>query len=349
MDKIMIEYADAVIGLQYGDEAKSKLAAHLSKTGKYTHTVRFSGSNNAGHTIYVNGKKYVFHSVPVGVAYGIKSIIGPGCVVNVEHFFNELRELEDAGINTGGLIYIANNAHIITDSHLSEDRSDSKIGTTKRGNGPAYRDKYAREGTRASEIKELQPYLIDIHKEFYNPDNTCRILFEGAQGFYLDIDWGDYPYVTSSHCTVGSAILNGVPPQKIRRIYGAAKIYETYVGAKEFEPKEAIFEKIRELGGEYGATTGRPRQCNWLNLDNLKKAAQFNGVTHLVVSKMDILRELGCWSLIEKNERLLFSTEHGMKSYIEQTVDPLADIEFMWSDNPHDIGERNPFKEVANA
>ena len=345
----MIEYADVVIDLQQGDSGKGKISNHLAKTGKYTHTIRFNGSNNCGHTIYLNGKKVVTHSIPVGVLHGIKSIIGPGCVVNVEHFFNELRELEDAGINTHGLIYIANNAHIITDSHLSEDRSDSKIGTTKRGNGPAYRDKYAREGTRASQVAELQPYLIDIYEELYNTDNECRILFEGAQGFYLDIDWGDYPYVTSSHCTVGSAILNGVPPQKIRRIYGAAKIYETYVGAKEFEPQDPVFQKIRELGDEYGATTGRPRQCNWLNLDNLKKAAQVNGVTHLIVSKMDILRELGQWNLIEKEEVLTFRSECGMKSYIEGAVDPLAQMEIYWCSNPHDIGESNPLKEAANA
>jgi adenylosuccinate synthase len=289
----------------------------------------------------VNGKKVVTHSIPVGVLHGIKSIIGPGCVVNVEHFFNELREIEDAGINTRGLVYIANNAHIITDNHLSEDRGDVKIGTTKRGNGPAYRDKYAREGTRASQIAELQPYLIDMYEEFYGPnkDWEARILFEGAQGFYLDIDWGDYPYVTSSHCTVGSAILNGVPPKKIRRVYGVGKIYETYVGAKEFEPADPIFAEIRELGGEYGATTGRPRQCNWINIDNLRKALSINGVTHLVLNKVDILRTLRTHKAYVNNKLLTFTDEDDIKSYIEDAAFFSGVEQVLWSDNPHDISD----------
>ena len=334
----MIAYADVIVDLQQGDSGKGKVANHLAQHENYTHVVRYNGSNNAGHTIYVNGKKVVTHSIPVGVLHGIKSIIGPGCVVNVEHFFNELREIEDAGINTRDLIYIANNAHVITDSHLSEDRGDSKIGTTKRGNGPAYRDKYAREGTRASQVAELQPYLIDIYEEFYNPDNECRILFEGAQGFYLDIDWGDYPYVTSSHCTVGGAILNGVPARRIRRVYGVGKIYETYVGAKDFEPNDPIFREIREFAGEYGATTGRPRQCNWLNLDNLIKAANINGVTHLVINKMDILREFTRWHAYHKGQLLTWHTEADMKEYITDWMMEQIDV-FHWSDNPHDIGK----------
>lgn len=333
----MIDYADVVVDLQYGDSGKGKVSSYLAKEGNYTHVVRFSGGNNAGHTIYVNGKKVVTHSIPVGVLHGIKSIIGPGCVVNVEHFFNELREIEDAGINTRGLVYIANNAHIITDSHLSEDRGDVKIGTTKRGNGPAYRDKYAREGTRASEIAELQPYLIDVYEELHDSRDACRILFEGAQGFYLDIDWGDYPYVTSSHCTVGSAILNGVPPKNIRRTYGVGKIYETYVGAKEFEPADPIFAQIRELGGEYGATTGRPRQCNWINVDNLSKAMDINGVTHLVLNKVDILRNLNTFKAYVDNKLLTFRGEDDIKSYIEDVAYTSGVEKVIWSDNPHNL------------
>jgi adenylosuccinate synthase len=336
----MIDYADVVVDLQQGDSGKGKVANYLAKTGNYTHVVRYNGSNNAGHTIYVNGKKVVTHSIPVGVLHGIKSIIGPGCVVNVEHFFNELREIEDAGINTRGLVYIASNAHIITDSHLEEDRADSKIGTTKRGNGPAYSDKYARKGTRASQVEELKPYLVDMYEEFYKTgDWEARILFEGAQGFYLDIDWGDYPFVTSSHCTVGSAILNGIPPQKIRRVYGVGKIYETYVGAKSFEPADPVFAKIRELGGEYGATTGRPRQCNWLNLPNLKKAAEINGVTHLVINKVDILRQLGQHKIYTEGGLLTMRDEHDMKRVIEAAAYFAGVEQVIWSDNPHDLSD----------
>jgi adenylosuccinate synthase len=196
-----------------------------------------------------------------------------------------------------GLVFIAKNAHIITNEHLAEDASDSKIGTTKRGNGPAYRDKYARKGVRAEDVPELESYLVDVYQELHDGKYEAVALFEGAQGFGLDIDWGDYPYVTSSHCTTAGAMLNGVPPRSVRHVWGVAKCYETYVGNKKFETAAKIFSQIREVGQEYGATTGRPRQCNWLNIDLLKKAAKINGVTNLVINKMDVLREVGAWTV----------------------------------------------------
>jgi adenylosuccinate synthase len=330
----MINFADVILDLQQGDSGKGKISNSLVQTGDYTYSVRFNGSNNAGHTIYKDGKKIVTHSIPAGVLHGVKSIIGPGCVVNVDHFFDELDDLEDCGIDLNGLVYISKNTHIITSSHLEEDGRDTKIGTTKRGNGPAYRDKYDRKGIRASEVHELQPYLIDVYEEFHGKKG-CSVLFEGAQGFYLDVDWGDYPYVTSSHCTVGSAVMNGVPPQKIRKIYGAAKIYETYVGTKKFEPDDPVFEKIRGLGNEYGATTGRPRQCNWLDIDNLVKAARINGVTDLVVSKMDILRSIGMWCLYYHGKKLTFSSEMGIKDFITNQIG--SDVTIYWSDNPENL------------
>lgn len=330
----MIKFADVILDLQQGDSGKGKISNSLIQSGEYTHSVRFNGSNNAGHTIYVDGKKIVTHSIPAGVIHGIKSIIGPGCVLNVEHFFDEMDYLYDNGIDPDNLVFVSKNAHLITNKHLEEDSRDTEIGTTKRGNGPAYRDKYSRKGKRANDSYELQPYLIDIYEEFHGT-SECNILFEGAQGFYLDIDWGDYPYVTSSHCTVGSAIMNGVPPQKIRKIYGAAKIYETYVGSKKFEPNESIFQKIRELGNEFGATTGRARQCNWLNIDNLVKAVKINGVTDLVMSKMDILRELRSWNLYYKGRKLSFSSEWGIKDFISHQVG--KDVIVHWSDNPETI------------
>jgi adenylosuccinate synthase len=330
----MINFADVILDLQQGDSGKGKISNSLVQTGDYTHSVRFNGSNNAGHTIYKDGKKIVTHSIPAGVLHGVKSIIGPGCVVNVDHFFDELDDLEDCGIDLNGLVYISKNTHIITSSHLEEDGRDTKIGTTKRGNGPAYRDKYDRKGIRASEVHELQPYLIDVYEEFHGKKG-CSVLFEGAQGFYLDVDWGDYPYVTSSHCTVGSAVMNGVPPQKIRKVYGAAKIYETYVGTKKFEPDDLVFEKIRELGNEYGATTGRPRQCNWLDIDNLVKAAKINGITDLVVSKMDILRSVGVWCLYYRGKKLTFSSEMGIKEFIANQIG--SDVTIYWSDSPENL------------
>ena len=202
--------ADVIVDLQYGDCGKGKVASHLCKINDYTHVIRYNGGCNAGHTIYHNGKKLITHHIPCGVLHGIKSIIGPGCVLNVDQFFREIKELEDAGIETDGLIKVASNGHIITDFHLAQDKKDSEIGTTKRGNGPAYRDKYARKGMIALEMPDLSPYIIDMYEEIHNNEeyDEIKILFEGAQGFGLDIDWGDYPYVTSSHCTVGGAILN---------------------------------------------------------------------------------------------------------------------------------------------
>jgi adenylosuccinate synthase len=140
-------------------------------------------------------------------------------------------------------------------------------------------------------VAELSPYVIDIYDELYSQQDV-KILFEGAQGFGLDVDHGDYPYVTSSHCTTAAALLNGVPPQAVRKVWGVAKIYETYVGAKSFQPPNPVFDTIQEVGEEYGATTGRKRQCNWMNWDNLVKAINMNGVTDIVLNKMDVLREV---------------------------------------------------------
>ena len=147
--------ADIVVGVQHGDEAKGKVTHHLCRTNNYTHVLRFNGGCNAGHTIYHDGKKFVTHHIPAGVFYGVKSIIGSGCVLNVEQFFRELQELEDGGIDTKGKIFVAENAHVITSDHIQEEDAERKIGTTKRGNGPAYRDKYSRGGVQAKEIPAL--------------------------------------------------------------------------------------------------------------------------------------------------------------------------------------------------
>lgn len=331
--------ADIVVGVQAGDEAKGKVTHHLCKSGDYTHVLRFNGGCNAGHTIYHEGKKFVTHHIPAGVFYGIKSIIGSGCVVNVEQFFKELKELKDGGIDTDGKIFIARNAHIITDKHLEQDGRDSSIGTTKRGNGPAYRDKYNRTGVLASNLASLKPYLIDLYEEFHGEDKV-KILCEGAQGFELDIDWGDYPYVTSSHCTAAGAMLNGIPHRWIRNIWGVAKIYETYVGAKKFEPDSPVFPLLRSYGEEYGATTGRPRQCNWLDLNKLQKAVNVNGVNRLVINKMDVMRKLGQWTLIKDGKEKHFNDESDIKSFMsKQLEDPLSDKPMLlyFSDNKHSI------------
>lgn len=308
--------ADIVVDLQYGDSGKGKVTHFLAKSGRYTHVLRYNGGCNAGHTIFHEGKKFVTHHVPAGVFWGIKSIIGPGCVVDPEKFKEEIAGLEAGGIKTAGLVFIAKNTHVITDAHKHEDGKDAKIGTTKQGNGPAYRDKYARTGVRAEDVPELAPYLIDLYEEFHKNPKDVSILGEGAQGFGLDIDWGDYPYVTSSHCTTAGALLNGIPAQAVKRVYGNAKIYETYVGAKKFEPDEPIFQEIRDAGEEYGATTGRPRQVNWIDLELLERAIRLNGVTHLVLNKVDILRAVGAWAVRENGKEQKFESEADMKAFI---------------------------------
>ncbi|OUW11033.1 MAG: hypothetical protein CBD26_03855 [Candidatus Pelagibacter sp. TMED166] len=330
--------ADVIVDLQYGDSGKGKVAHHLCKINDYTHVVRYNGGCNAGHTIYHEGKKFVTHHIPCGVFHGIRSVIGPGCVVNIEQFNKEVDELEEAGFDVKNLIKIAANAHIITDFHMAQDAKDNTIGTTKRGNGPAYRDKYARKGVRAFEVPELHGYLVDMYSEIHdNPEfNEVKILFEGAQGFGLDIDWGDYPFVTSSHCTVGGAILNGVPPKSIRDVWGVAKVYETYVGEKPFEGTDDIFSKIREIGEEFGATTGRPRQINWMDMDSLKMALAINGVNRLVFNKADVLEEVQKWCIYSGINMFQFESSADMQTWIESEIsDRVLDVTF--SGNKHAI------------
>jgi adenylosuccinate synthase len=320
--------ADVVVDLQYGDCGKGKVTNYLLETGDYTHCIRYNGGCNAGHTIYHNGEKIITHHIPAGVLHGIKSIIGPGCVVHPEQFFSEIRELEEAGIPARRFVRIARNTHVITRDHVREDGRENSIGTTKRGNGPAYRDKYARNGVRAEDVEALQEFLVDLYEELHNDDKEVEILFEGAQGFGLDVDWGDYPFVTSSHCTTASAFLNGVPPRSLRNVYGVAKMYETYVGAKKFQPKEAIFDAIREAGEEYGATTARPRQCNWMNLNLLQKASRINGVTNLIINKVDVLEEVNEYRLILDQKIIDFENSSEMKDFIVQNVDDEIEVVF---------------------
>lgn len=316
----MVDFADVIVDLQAGDTGKGKVAHHLAsgKNGtNYTHVVRYNGGGNAGHTIYHNGEKIVTHFIPIGFTYKIKSVIGPGCVVNINELLKEIEYLENKGLNVREFLKIDKRVHIITDKHLQEETSESKIGTTKKGNGPAYRDKYSRKGIRAQEIVELKEFIIDVYDEFHSGnEKNVKILFEGAQGFELDIDWGDYPYVTSSHCTVGSACLNGVSPKDIREVYGIAKVYRTYVGAKQFEGSDIEFSTIRELGNEYGATTGRPRQINWLDLDMLEKSIRINGVTKLIINKLDILEKLNIFKFYHRKELIICSSSENFQQEI---------------------------------
>ena len=231
---------------------------------------------------------------------------------------------------------IARNAHIITDQHMKEETAEEEIGTTRRGNGPAYRDKYARRGLRAEMIPGLADYVVDLYEEFHHY-SAARILCEGAQGFGLDIDWGDYPYVTSSHCTTAGALLNGIPVTAVRKVWGVAKAYETYVGSKKFHGDGEIFDRLQKVGQEYGSTTGRPRQCNWTNLSLLNRAIHINGVTDLVINKVDVLRELDAWSFRLDNKDGISIHLHDEDTWKEYLELYLPQLELHFSDNPERI------------
>lgn len=338
-----IKYADVIVDLQSGDTGKGKIAHHLASSGEYDYVLRYNGGSNAGHTVYHNGIKVVTHQVPVGVLHGIKSIIGPGCVVHLHKLQQELADLNTAGVVTDGLLFIDKRAHIVHPKHLEEDGTDETIGTTRQGIGPAYRDKYGRMGTRIGDIsQDLLPFeVIDIYQVLFGNKEYYRILCEGAQGFNLDIDWGDYPYVTSSHCTVGSACLNGIPPHKIRKVFGVIKAYETYVGNKEHfgDQTDPTFQQIQEAGNEFGSTTGRPRKVNWLNLDSVIPAMHINGVTNLFINKMDVLEQVDSFSVIHDNFVRKFNSGNALEQYVDGILhdESTRNLHIVWSKTPHGI------------
>ncbi len=324
---------DFVVDLLFGDSGKAKVTYSLLQNSKYTHCMRGNGGNNAGGTVIYNGEKFVLNSVPAGVFTGVRSLVGPECVLNPKEFLNELDKFESKGIPAKSLVKVAYNTHIITQAHIDEEINENKIGSTRRGIGPAYRDKYARVGIQAKDISELQPYLIDFHEEIFDQSKEeTIILYEGAQGFYLDISSEDYPYVTSSHCTVAGALLNGIPHLAIRHVYGLIKAYETYVGLKDFEPKDPIFDKIRQVGREIGSNTGRPRSLNFLNIDRIKKAIKVNGVSHLVINKMDVLQEVNCWKVRYNDGAVIdLQTEDNFKYYLQEKFKIVPNIIFSYS------------------
>jgi adenylosuccinate synthase len=337
----MISYADVIVDLQAGDTGKGKVAHAIAKN--YDMVLRYNGGANAGHTVYHNGQKIVTHQVPIGVIFGIPSIIGLGCVVNIEELVKEIRTLQTQGIYTEGLVFVDKRAHVVGREHLEEDSLDLKIGTTRQGIGPTYRDKYARKGIRIGDIDTssiIDFKVCDLY-EILHTGKEKRILCEGAQGFQIDIDWGDYPYVTSSHCTVGSAILNGIPPHRIADVIGVMKAYETYSGFKSTfqDENDPILNKIQELGGEFGATTGRKRKVRWLNLDGVIQAININGVTKLIINKADVLEQVGVFKYTHEGKTYeydrLIEFQTFVEAVIRRNVNHMPDI--TWSMTPNGI------------
>jgi len=330
----MIQTVDIIYGLAWGDEGKGKISNAMAK--HYDYVCRWNGGPNAGHTVYVNGQKHKTHIVPSGVFAGKRCVIGPGCVINTDKFYEEVRTLRSAGFNPS-LIKISPNAHIITQDHIEYDKKHlGHLGTTSQGIAPCYSDKMLRRGRRAFEV--MDPcWMWDGHLE-------GKVLCEGAQSVWLDIDHGDYPYVTSSTTMPYAACSLGFSPRKINRIIGVAKAYDTKSGVDPLFPESlwnnADLNRIIELGGEYGSTTGRKRLVNWLNLDKLHKAIKLSGCTELIINKYDILEAIGIFKVIVNGVVVEFDTLNSMKQYINDyfiinNIDHLHEIS--WSGDKEKI------------
>ena len=331
---------NVVLGAFYGDEGKGKVIDYLSKDAKYA--VRFSGGNNAGHQVEVNGVKFAFHLLPSGILNkNIKAILGNGVVIDPKVLIEEINNLKEHGYSCDNL-YISEKAHVIFPYHIAldgmqEDIRENKIGTTKRGIGPAYCDKYERSGIRMEDFiskrfKEMLKVNVknkntilkafkhdklnfnEIYKEYkeyakilkkYVRDTTTMlhkaikknemILCEGAQATLLDIDFGSYPYVTSSNPTIGGVSTGtGIGARYINEVYGVIKAYSSRVGEGPYvtELLDATGDKIRELGHEYGTTTKRPRRCGWLDIVALNYAIRINGMTAIAMNHLDTVGKL---------------------------------------------------------
>ena len=338
---------DVVTDLLWGDNGKGKITHDLLKNNKYDYCLKLAGSANAGHTIYHHGEKFVTHLLPAGIFFNIPSIIGRNCLVHPDTFFNEINTLQEQfnknkdlkHINIKSLIKIDKNTCIITDDHIKEDSKDIVIGSTKRGVGPAARDKYARTSVQAQDVESLNNFVIDFPEIIYSKDQVS-IIGEGAQGFYLDVNFGQYPYVTSTHCSIAAVPLNGVPVSSINKVYGAIKIYSTYVGKMSFQGSDPRFDQIAEEGLEFGSTTGRKRQVNWLDLDKLIYSIKANDVTDLIISKVDIFKKLNIFAVVKNNEIIEFSNIDQLKRFVITCIrsgncNSVENIVF--SESPHNI------------
>jgi adenylosuccinate synthase len=326
-----------VVGAQWGDEGKGKIVDVLAERADLV--VRYQGGANAGHTVDTGSGEFVLHQIPSGIIQGAICIVGNGVVLDPETFFTELDALEAQGVRTEHKLYVSDRAHLTLPCHKLLDHARERreqIGTTGRGIGPTYEDKFGRRGIRVCDLRHLDrarelvcarveaanaflgllgateradpaehvrllerlaprllPIAVDSGRVVYEAlERGESVLLEGAQGALLDVDHGTYPYVTSSNTTAGGAAVGaGIGPTAIDAVVGVVKAYTTRVGngplPTEAEPKLA--EHIRDLGGEFGATTGRPRRCGWFDAVVVRYAVRVNGLTGLAVTKLDVL------------------------------------------------------------
>jgi adenylosuccinate synthase len=332
-----------VVGAQWGDEGKGKIVDVLAERADIV--VRYQGGANAGHTVDTGAGEFVLHQIPSGILQGAVCVVGNGVVLDPEQLFAELDALEARGVRTEQKLHISDRAHLTLPYHKLLDRArekQEKIGTTGRGIGPTYEDKYGRRGVRVGDLRNLTrakelvrarvkaanqmltllqgeegagseeqanaeehvrlldrlaprllPLAVDAGRVVWESlERGESVLLEGAQGALLDVDHGTYPYVTSSNTTAGGAAVGvGIGPTAIDAVLGVVKAYTTRVGNGPL-PTEAtpeVAERIRELGDEYGATTGRPRRCGWFDAVVVRYAVRVNGLTGLAVTKLDVL------------------------------------------------------------
>lgn len=290
-----------LIGLQWGDEGKGKMSHYLA--ADHDVGVRFNGGPNAGHTIRFGENKIVTHLVPSTALYNKPSVLTPGVLIDRGVLTEELFHLSELGFSKSNLL-IDPSCALITESFKSQDiGSGKKIDTTGRGIGPTMAAQINRTGVRIGEALSMNNNALDgwFCRTVQYIRNAIRdgkrVLCEGAQGHYLDLWHGTYPFVTSSMCTIGAVCTNaGIPPQKIDRVVGVFKAYCTRVGNGPFLTEMSNFDdkakRIAERGKEIGATTGRPRRIGWLDLIDLREAVRFNGVTELALTKSDVLEDI---------------------------------------------------------
>ncbi|MBE9531962.1 MAG: adenylosuccinate synthase [Proteobacteria bacterium] len=391
-----------VVGAQWGDEGKGKIVDILTEYADVV--VRFQGGNNAGHTIYVEGEKYVFHLIPSGILRkGKTCVLGNGVVIDPAVLLGEIDELLEKGLFNAEDLMISKDAHLIMPYHKTLDlakeelKGIKKIGTTGRGIGPTYEDKISRCGLKVGDLLDLESFkeklkdnieeklvvlnevkdddALDIEKIFTNYSSYAEklkthiantslfldksmkagksILFEGAQGALLDVDHGTYPFVTSSNTVAGSAATgSGIGPTRIDTVIGIAKAYTTRVGEGPF-PTELTGEdgkRLREQGGEYGATTGRPRRCGWFDAVALNHSARINGLDGLVITKLDVLDELEeikiCTGyMIDGKETDEFPIEESKLNQIEPIYETLKG----WCEPTNQMTDFSELPELAKA
>jgi len=331
-----------IVGCQWGDEGKGKVVDQLSRRVDWV--ARFSGGHNAGHTVRFGKEQVILHLIPCGILQKRpRCVIGHGVVIDPAHLVSEMDLLTGRGIPLEGRLFLSDSAHVVMPYHRwleVLDGQDTRIGTTRRGIGPAYQDKAARIGIRMGDLLDakrlrslleqqiqrleerfraageapplpldqalmewsaqyggiahrLRPFVTDTLELLHQAVSRGeRVLCEGAQGFALDLDMGTYPYVTSSSTAAGGAATGlGLPPSVLRKVVGVCKAYTTRVGEGPFPTEIAgeAGELLRRRGGEYGATTGRPRRVGWLDIPALRQAVRVSGITGLFLTKIDVL------------------------------------------------------------